>query len=175
MRAPAGYFAVFAMSVALGSSSSAKAHETITFDDLAPPGTVLRQCWDAIGIDAQERVYVGFTARRRDGREDFALFRYEPLSAQRRFLGTFMDVSQAPGNLAPGEEIPKGHTHLLAVQGKVYMASQGFHDLKGSIDALPRYRGSHLYAYSLSTGMLEDLSGNLPGGVLTRSTGIVAL
>jgi hypothetical protein len=64
-----------------------------------------------------------------------------------------MDVSQAAGNLAPGEEIPKGHTHLLAVEGKVYMASQGFHDLKGSI-ALPSYRGSHLYAYSLSTGML---------------------
>src|SRR3954468_6415919 len=175
MRAPAGYFAVLAMAAALGASLSANAQQTITFDDLAPPGMVLRQCWDAIGIDAQERVYVGFTARRQDGREDFALFRYEPLSAQRHFLGTFMDVSQAAGNLAPGEEIPKGHTHLVAVEGKVYMASQGFHDLKGAIDALPSYRGSHLYGYSLSTGLLEELSRSLPGGVLTRNTGIVAL
>jgi hypothetical protein len=46
----------------------------MTFDDLAPPGMVLRQCWNAIGIDGQERVYVGFTARRRDGRKNFALF-----------------------------------------------------------------------------------------------------
>ena len=52
--------------------------QTIRFDDLAPQGMVLQQCWDAIGIDDQERVYIGFTGRRRDGREDFAVFRYDP-------------------------------------------------------------------------------------------------
>ena len=150
-------------------------HQTITFDDLAPRGMLLQQCWNAIGIDDQERVYIGFTAKRQDGREDFAVFRYEPSTGRRRFLGTFMDVSEAAGNLVPGEEIPKGHTRLLEVQGRMYMASQGFHDLKNSIDGLPNYRGAHLYAYDLATEKIEEVSRRLPGGVLTRHTGIVAI
>jgi len=74
--------------------------QTITFDDLAPHGMVLEQCWDAIGMDRQGRVYIGFTGKRPDGREDFAVFRYEPSTGNRRLLGTFMDVSQAAGKFA---------------------------------------------------------------------------
>jgi outer membrane protein assembly factor BamB len=149
--------------------------QTITFDDLAPRGMVLQQCWNALGMDRQGRIYIGFTGRRRDGREDFAVFRYDPASGERRFLGTFMDVSAAAGNLAAGEEIPKGHTRLLELQGKIYMGSQGFHDFKKEIDSLPSYRGAHLYAYDLAGGTMEDVSRSLPGGVLTRHAGIVAL
>lgn len=148
---------------------------TITFDDLVPRCMVLEQCWDATGMDRQERVYIGFTARRDDGREDFALFRYDPGTGDRRFLGTFMEASQAAGNLAAGEEIPKGHTHLIELQGKMYMGSQGFHDFKDAIDDLPHFRGSHLYALDLATDTLEDVSRSLPGGVLTSHTGIIAL
>jgi hypothetical protein len=158
-----------------GSNGRPPMQQTITFDDLAPRGMVLQQCWDAIGMDRQERVYIGFTGRRRDGREDFAVFRYEPSTGDRRLLGTFMDVSEAAGNLQLGEQIPKGHTHLVEAQGRIYMASQGFHDLKGSIDALPTYRGAHLYAYDLATGRMEEVSRSLPGGVLTKHTGIIAL
>jgi hypothetical protein len=120
--------------------------QTIRFDDIVPKGMVLQQCWNAIGIDGQERVYIGFTGRRSDGREDFAVFRYDPATGHRRLLGSFMAASDSVGNLQAGEEIPKGHTHLVALDGRIYMGSQGFHDFKRGIGALPRYRGSHLYA-----------------------------
>lgn len=148
---------------------------TVRFDDIAPKGMVLQQCWNAIGMDRQERVYIGFTGRRADGREDFAVFRYDPATGSRRLLGSFMETSRSAGNLRPGEEIPKGHTHLVALQGRIFMGSQGFHDLKGDISGLPAYRGSHLYAWDVAAEVLEDLSRSLPGGVLTRHTGIVAL
>jgi hypothetical protein len=148
---------------------------SIAFDDLAPAGLTLKQCWNAMGMDSKERVYIGFTGKRSDERQDFAVFRYEPTTGERRFLGTFMDVSQAAGNLRPSEEIPKGHTRMLEIDGKIYMGSQGFHDLKATIDTLPNYRGSHLYAYDLSKGVLEDLSRSLLNGVVTEHQGIIAL
>lgn len=149
--------------------------KTIRFDDLAPPGMVLQQCWNATGIDRQERVYIGFTARRADGREDFAVFRYDPANGGRRLLGTFMEASAAAGNLAPGEEIPKGHTRLVALADHIYMGSQGFHDFKRGIDALPTFRGSHLYAWDTAAELFEEVSRALPGGVVTRHTGLIAL
>lgn len=156
-------------------TAHARMQQTITFDDIAPRGMVLKQCWNAMGMDRQERVYVGFTASRADGREDFAVFRYDPATGDRRFLGSFMSVSEAAGNLHPGEEIPKGHTRFVELQGRMYMGSQGFHDLKGAIDTLPQYRGSHLYAYDIAAERLEEVSRSLPGGVATRHTGIIAL
>jgi hypothetical protein len=161
--------------VELAATARRAVQKTITFDDLAPAGMVLLQCWNAIGIDAEERVYIGFTGRRVDGREDFAVFRYDPATGDRRLLGSFLDASAAGGNLHPGEEIPKGHTHLVALDGRIYMGSQGFHDLKGGLSTLPRYRGSHLYAYDTASGVFEDLSRGLPEGVVTRHTGLIAL
>jgi hypothetical protein len=148
---------------------------SIAFDDIAPAGITLKQCWDALGMDSRERVYVGFTSVRADGREDFAVFRYDPSAGERRFLGTFMEASRAAGNLSPSEQIPKGHTHMLEIDGKMYMASQGFHDLKAALDTLPTYRGSHLYSYDPSRGKLEDVSRSLPGGVVTEHQGLIAL
>jgi hypothetical protein len=148
---------------------------SIAFDDIAPAGFTLKQCWNALGMDSQERIYIGFTSRRADAREDFAVFRYDPSTGERRFLGTFMDASQAAGNLQPAEEIPKGHTRMLEIDGKMYMGSQGFHDLKAAIDTLPNYRGSHLYAYDPSGGNLQDISRPLPGGVVTEHQGLIAL
>jgi hypothetical protein len=84
-------------------------------------------------------------------------------------------VSQAAGNLQPTEEIPKGHTRMLEIDGKMYMGSQGFHDFKAAIDTLPNYRGSHLFAYDFSSGKLEDVSRSLPGGVVTEHQGLIAL
>jgi hypothetical protein len=149
--------------------------QTIRFDDIAPAGMVLQQCWNAIGIDDQERVYIGFTARRADGREDFAVFRYDPATGHRRLLGTFMEASAAAGNLQPGEEIPKGHTHFVTLDGRLYMGSQGFHDLKRGLANLPTYRGSHLYAYDTAADVFEEVSRSLPGGVVTRHSGLIAL
>src|SRR5215510_11550242 len=84
------------------------AQRSIAFDDIAPPGLALKQCWNALGMDSEEQVYIGFTSRRADAREDFAVFRYDPSTGGRRFLGTFMDASLAAGNLGPTEQIPKG-------------------------------------------------------------------
>jgi hypothetical protein len=148
---------------------------TIAFDDLPPAGLTLKQCWNTMGMDSRQRVYIGFTSRRPDARQDFAVFRYDPSTGERRFLGTFMDASQAAGNLQPGEEIPKGHTRMPEIDGKMYMGSQGFHDLKAAIDTLPNYRGSHLYAYDPSREELEDVSCSLRGGVVTEHQGIIAL
>jgi outer membrane protein assembly factor BamB len=157
------------------ANSGAVIKRSIAFDDIAPAGLRLKQCWNALGMDSQERVYIGFTSRRSDAREDFAVFRFDPSTGERRFLGTFIDVSQATGNLQPAEEIPKGHTRMLEIDGKMFMGSQGFHDFKTAIDTLPSYRGSHLYAYDLSSGKLEDVSRSLPGGVVTEHQGLIAL
>src|SRR4051812_6576584 len=157
------------------NSSSPLIQQSIAFDDIAPPGLVLEQCWNAMGMDGEQRVYLGFTSKRPDGREDFAVFRYDPSTGDRRFLGTFMETSEAAKNLLPGEEIPKGHTRMLELDGKMYMGSQGFHDLKGAIDALPTYRGSHLYAYDIAAARMDDVSRSLPGGVVTEHQGLIAL
>jgi hypothetical protein len=159
------------------------AHQIIAFDDIAPPALALKQCWNAMGMDSRGRVYIGFTSQRRDGKEDFAVFRYDPATADRAFLGSFMEASRAAGNLDPDEEIPKGHTRMVEIGGRIYMGSQGFHDLKAEIETLPHYRGAHLYAVdstgdSTSAGTndrLEDVGRRLPGGVLTRHQGIIAL
>ena len=61
-----------------------------------------------------------------------------------------------PGT-SEGENIPKGHTRLIFADGKVYMGSQGFHDLKNEIDDLPRYRGAHIFAFGTATNGWQDL------------------
>lgn len=147
----------------------------IAFDDLAPQGFELRQCWNGLGMDGSGRIYIGFTSDRDDGREDFAVFRYDPASGERLFLGTFIDIAAAVDNLQAGEHLPKGHTRMILADGKMYMGSQGFHDFKKDIGELTNYRGSHLFSFDTSSGLWEDLAAALPGGVVTEHQGIVAL
>lgn len=150
-------------------------YKYIDFDDITPKGLKLLQCWDAMGMDDKERVYIGWTSRREDGREDFAVFRYDNGTGEKQFLGTFMNASEAAGNLKPDEQIPKGHTKMIFIKGKMYMASQSFHDFKNGIEELPKYRGSHIYAYDIEKDELEDISAGLTDGVITKNQGIVAL
>ncbi len=147
----------------------------ISFDNLAPAGMDMQQCWNGMGMDDQGRIYIGFTSVRSDGREDFPVFRYDPGTGERIFLGTFLDVAAAAGNLQAGESIPKGHTRMVYANGKMYMGSQSFHDLKWEIDSLPTYRGSHIFAYDTANGTWSDLSAPLPGGMVTEHEGIIAL
>jgi len=147
----------------------------VSFDDIAPPGISMQQCWNGMGMDDQGRIYIGFTSFRDDGREDFPVFRYDPRSGERLFLGSFLDIVAAAGNALEGESIPKGHTRMIFANGKMYMASQSFHDLKWKIDSLPTYRGSHLFAFDTHTGAWSDLSAALPGGVVTEHEGIISL
>ncbi|MFL7868876.1 MAG: hypothetical protein AB8I58_08615, partial [Anaerolineales bacterium] len=147
----------------------------VSFDDLAPRGTNLKECWDAMGMDDQGRVYIGFTSSRSDGRDDFSVFRYDPKTNERLFLGTFLDIVAAAGNSQTGENIPKGHTRMIYANGRMYMGSQSFHDLKMEIDSLPNYRGSHLFAFDIINSLWKDLSAALSGGVLTQHEGLISL
>ncbi|HKP95346.1 MAG TPA: hypothetical protein VJ385_06270 [Fibrobacteria bacterium] len=163
-----------ALFFALGSAYSEITHTFISFDDITPAGVDKTQCWNSLGMDDKERIYVGWTSIQ-NGHEDYFVFRYDPTSGERKFLGSFMGTSQAAGNLQASEEIPKGHTHMPFIEGKMYMGSQGFHDFKDDINELPKYRGSHLYTYDVAQGKMEDVSKGFPGGVITDKQGIVAL
>ena len=147
----------------------------ISFDSLAPAGMNMQQCWNGMGMDDQDRIYIGFTSVRGDGREDFPVFRYDPGTGEKLFLGTFVDIVDAAGNSRPGESIPKGHTRMIYANGKIYMGSQSFHDLKWEIDSLQTYRGSHLFAFDTISSKWQDLSAPLPGGVITEHEGIISL
>jgi len=147
----------------------------IGFDDLAPGNVILQQCWNGMGMDDQGRIYIGFTSQRTTGGEDFVVFRYDPASGVKAFLGTFVEVAKAAGNLETGENIPKGHTRLIYADGKMYMGSQGFHDLKWEIDDLPKYRGAHIFAFDTLTNAWQDLAAGLSDGVILPNQGIVAL
>jgi outer membrane protein assembly factor BamB len=150
----------------------------ISFDDLVPQdaNVDMYQCWNGMGMDDQGWIFIGYTSFR-DGRsrEDFVVFRYDPATGEREFLGTFMDIAAAEDNLKEGESMPKGHTRMIFADGEMYMGSQGFHDFKWEIDELPEYRGSHIFAYDVAAGTWEDLAADLPGGVVTEQQGIVAL
>ncbi|HLO18052.1 MAG TPA: hypothetical protein VK206_24690 [Anaerolineales bacterium] len=148
----------------------------VDFKSITPKGIQLDQCWNGMGMDNQGRIYIGFTSRLADKKtEDFVIFRYDPASGKKEFLGTFIDIAKAANNYQEGEEIPKGHTRMIYADGKMYMTSQSFHDLKWQIDSLPLYRGSHLFAYDIASGTWQDLSASLPGGVVTEHEGIVSL
>ena len=147
----------------------------VSFDDLAPRGMSMQQCWNGMGMDDQGRIYIGFTSIRSDKREDFPVFRYDPRTGERHFLGTFLDIAAAAGNSRPGEGIPKGHTRMIFADGQMYMASQSFHDLKWEIDTLPSFRGSHLFAFDTAVDHWADLSAPLTGGVVTEHEGLVSL
>ena len=147
----------------------------VSFDDLAPAGMNMQQCWNGMGMDDQGRIYIGFASTRADGREDFPVFRYDPRAGEKVFLGTFLDIVDTAGNSRSGESIPKGHTRMIYANEKMYMASQSFHDLKWEIDSLPTYRGSHLFAFDTAVGTWEDLSAPLAGGVITEHEGLISL
>lgn len=147
----------------------------ITFDDMVPDGYTLSECWNGIGMDDDGVIYIGWTSKHADDFEDFLLYSYDPVTEVRNFIGTMMEASRQADNLLEGEQIPKGHTKIICVDNKMYLASQGFHDFKEEIDDLPNFRGSHLYEYDIETGVFRDLSADLPGGVVTEHEGIVAL
>ena len=147
----------------------------VSFNDIAPRNMNLKECWNAMGIDDQGRIYIGFTSTRADGRDDFPVFRYDPGTSERHYLGSFLDIAASAGNSQAGENIPKGHTRMIYANGRMYMGSQSFHDLKQEIDSLPTYRGSHLFAFDAINSLWKDLSAALPGGVVTKHEGIVSL
>lgn len=152
----------------------------IRFDDLVPSDRTLTQCWDHIGIDNQERIYIGFTSNcSGSDLEDVCMFRYNPGNGKREFLGTYMAVAKNAQNYETGESLPKGHTDIVTIDGTLYMGTQGFHDWKGEIynisPSLNDYRGGHLYTFNPLSDTWDDASKSLPGGVVIEHEGIICI
>ena len=150
--------------------------DEIFFDEMFPSYLAGATSWDPMGMDDNGIIYFGYTCDRTDlGLEDFAVFSYNPEINTVKFLGSFIDASQAAGNYVSGESIPKGHTKFYCIDNKMYMASQSFHDFKEGIGDLYRYRGAHLYCYDIEKQVLLDLSASMPDGVWCEHEGVVAM
>ena len=142
----------------------------ITFEDVAPADYVLEENFGGIGIDHNGWVYHCIDGYYSSiGIEDTAVFRYNSNTGEKQFLGTMREISEAEGNLEPGEEIAKIHAPVLEYNGKMYFASHSFHR-KDEIQ-----RGGHFYSYDLTTGMWQDLSKHDSEGVSAPGQGIITM
>lgn len=171
-----GFLALFSVALAgaPAPASPLPSIRIIRFEDLKPRDARLTTCWDAVGIDASQRVYVAFSDQSEQHPNDTLLFRYDTRSGQRELLGTLRQISEAEGNLLPGETIAKIHVPFQEYAGKFYFSSHDYHSYKGAAD-LAKRRGGHFYSYDLATGKFEDLSKSDAGGVSVAQQGIIGL
>jgi hypothetical protein len=150
-------------------------YELIRLDETRHPGII--QSWDNIGMDDQENVYFGFTTEVTSGIEDMNLFRYNQTDGTYDHLGSYINTLIEADNYLPGESVPKGHTFMPFINGKLYMGSQSFHDFKGELyepgHNLNDMRGSHIFTWDVQTETFEDLSKDYEGGVATVNEGIL--
>ena len=146
----------------------------IRFDDLAPADARLTTCWDAVGIDSRQRVYVAFSDQSDLHPNDTLLFRYDTRNGARKLLGTLRQISRDDNNLLAGETIAKIHVPFREHAGKFYFSSHDYHSYNGEAE-LDKHRGGHFYSYDLQTGKFEDLSKTEPGGISVPHQGIIGL
>ncbi len=136
----------------------------------------LNECWGGMGRDSQGRIYVGFTGYFGSSKEDFGVFRWDPATGEREFLGSFRQIADSFDNLPNNnEEMPKGHTEFILRNDILYMGSQGFHDFKNNLDGLDNQRGGRLFAFDTRTDAWDDISSRQPGGVMLEHDGLLAL
>jgi hypothetical protein len=147
--------------------------QEISFSDVIPQDLHFREgwCWNSIGVDDKGNVYMGIGGKTLDG-QDVVEVSNNITTGVRKFLTTLRTVSQQAGNLKTGEEIPKGHTRIVEMNGKMYLGSQGFHDIF-AID--PNVRGGHFYEMDVTSGTWRDLSVTDPGGVSIPNQGIIGV
>jgi hypothetical protein len=147
-------------------------HE-ISFSDVIPQDLHFTEgwCWNSIGVDDKGNVYMGIGGNTPAG-QDVVEVSYNTTNGARKFLTTLRTVSQQANNLNPGEEIPKGHTRIVEMNGKMYLGSQGFHDIF-KID--PTIRGGHFFELDAASGTYRDLSVTDPGGVSIPHQGIIGV
>lgn len=170
-------FAAFAGAKPVGSVAAATDEasiQIIRFGDLKPEAAKLTTCWDALGIDDRQRVYVAFSDQNDQAPDDTVIFRYDSRSGARELLGTLRQVSRSEGNLLEGETIAKSHVPFQEYNGKLYFASHDYHSYKDRKNILTR-RGGHFYAFDLATDTFEDLSKSDPHGVSVPHQGIIGL
>ncbi len=150
-------------------------YEYISFSNVKPTGTSLDYCWNALGIDSSNNIYVVFGGPY-DNVESGYMFKYNAGTGEKEYLGSFIDILKISDNYELNESVPKGHTELPFYKGVVYFGTQPFHDLwGGSVYDLENYRGSHLIAYDTLSAEVKDLSYNMIGGVFQNYQGIMGL
>lgn len=179
-------FVWLAMGAAAGFLFAAEAAEpeakveVIRLDGLVPDLPItLRESWNAIGIDPDDNVYAMFGGATASGSSDCALFQYSAKTGKTRLIGTMSEALKAANNYVENEPIPKGHTQLPYMNGKIYIGTMGFHDAvrlgSQQMEDAKNARGAHLLAYDPATDTIEDLSAGQPGGVFFKAQGFTAL
>jgi hypothetical protein len=144
----------------------------ISFADVEPKGFREDFCWNAIGVDKIGHVYMAIGYGDVGQANDVGIFRYTIATGEHKFLTTLKSVSAAENNLLQGENIIKGHSRIVEMGGKIYLVSQGFHDMF-AID--PTVRGGHFFQKDVATEQWHDLSVTDPGGVSILNQGIIAV
>ena len=126
--------------------------------DGTPTGTplvsnfLLNSCWRALGNDDSGNIYVAISNHENYPKGNVAIFKYNPVLNQMRFLNDLKSVSMAAGNWLPTENQQKVHTRLISGMGsRLYFAT---HD--NSWGNLTDHRGTHIYAIENDT--IIDLS-----------------
>lgn len=144
----------------------------ISFADLEPAGFKEGWSWNAIGVDKAGHAYLAIGYGDVGKPNDVGVFQYTIATGERKFLTTLKTVSQADNNLLPGENIIKGHTRIVEMDGKIYLGSQGFHDI---FEIDPSVRGGHFFQMDVATEQWHDLSATDPAGVSIPNQGIIAV
>jgi hypothetical protein len=160
------------------SSQTTFFSKTISFSTVKPAGSKLIACWNALGVDSTNHVYVVFGTG--NSWENCNMFRYNATTNTPEYLGNFIDVLKANDNYEAGENVPKGHSELPFYGGKVYFGTQPFHDLNqynwnDPDEGWQNHRGSHLLAYDTTSHVVSDLSKKYTDGVIQKWQGIMGL
>jgi hypothetical protein len=176
--------AAIAICVLLGTGYAAVTMEAVTFEDMKQKnleGNTLRlaTCWEAIGIDPDDRLYVVYGNNDKGSpTEDCSVFMYDSRTGERKALGTLRKTAHEEGTLRENEPLPKGHTPVVYYKGKMYFGTQNFHEA-GSGDSQSmlesRYHGSHIFSIDTETFELHDEARHMPEQCFQRGQGLIGL
>ncbi len=149
--------------------------EIISFSDIKPRGFPLQFCWNNIGIDSMDNIFIGFGNDKEenpDVKGDVAIFKYNSNKDEKELLGTFINTLEKSGNLEIGEQAPKGHTDMVYYRGLVYMGTQSYGNANKTT---PSDFGSHLLAYDVENDTLLDISKGFSDGYIQKLRGLYAI
>jgi hypothetical protein len=175
---------VLAAAVVFRLSFGVVTMEAVTFEDMKQDNLEgntlsLATCWEAIGIDPQDRLYVVYGDNNKGSpREDCSVFMYDSRTGERKALGTLRKQANEDGTLWENEPLPKGHTPVVYLNGKMYFGTQNFHEAyeTQSLENLKNeYHGSHIFSIDCETLELRDEARYMPEKCFQRGQGLIAL
>jgi hypothetical protein len=147
----------------------------VDFGEVVPENFEIGWIWNCIGRDGQGNIYVGMGGQHSDSSTDVAVFRYIPRTSEKTFLTMLSTVSEKDGNLQPGEPFFKGHSQIAEMNGRLYLSTQGFHDITIDRSEMDSVRGGHIFEFEIASGQWHDLSRSDSMGVSAPHQGIIAI